>query len=277
MTNVTTLQHNDDTTRLQQEIDRLAPWFHNLHLPDGTQTVPNHALGDFPANKWRVLEPHIPADLTGWRVLDIGCNSGFYSFKLAERGAEVLGIDSDSHYLAQAHWAAEQFGFGERVQFRQMQVYDLAHIQDEFDLVLFMGVFYHLRYPMLGLDIVAQKTRRLMVFQSLRLPGMEVADDPGDYDLLDRTPLMREGVPRMVFIEHRLANDPTNWWVPNHAGIEAMLRAAGMQIAARLGHEMYVCAPDPEHPSAMTTWNRAEYLAAVGKSDEESEKETNHD
>ncbi|HEX2099456.1 MAG TPA: DUF1698 domain-containing protein, partial [Candidatus Synoicihabitans sp.] len=65
----------------------LAPWFHNIHLPDGTQTAPNHPLGDFPRFKWQQIADHLPHDLTGWRVLDIGCNAGFYTVELARRGA----------------------------------------------------------------------------------------------------------------------------------------------------------------------------------------------
>src|SRR5947199_3415656 len=85
-----------------EEIRELAPWFHNLHLPDGRETAPDHPLGDFPAFKWRRLGPALPDDLSGWTALDIGCNAGFYSFELARRGATVLGIDSDEHYLDQA-------------------------------------------------------------------------------------------------------------------------------------------------------------------------------
>src|SRR5918999_1831455 len=87
---------------VRQEIERLGPWFHNLHLPDGTQTAPDHFLGDFPAFKWRQLAACLPEDLSEWTALDIGCHAGFYSFELARRGAQVTGIDVDPHYLAQA-------------------------------------------------------------------------------------------------------------------------------------------------------------------------------
>lgn len=84
----------------------LGPWFHNLHLPDGTETAPDHPLGDFPRFKWDCIAPLLPADLSGWRVLDVGCNAGFYTIALAQRGAAVLGVDIDARYLAQARWAA---------------------------------------------------------------------------------------------------------------------------------------------------------------------------
>src|SRR3954469_16795941 len=133
-----------------EEIEALGPWFHNLHLPDGTQTLPNHFLGgDFPTFKWREIGAALPKRLKGWRVLDVGCNAGFYSFELARRGASVLGIDVDPHYLAQATWAVREMGLENAVEFRQMEVYDVARSSEMFDLVWFMGVFYHLRYPLL--------------------------------------------------------------------------------------------------------------------------------
>src|SRR5688572_7810993 len=87
---------------MAQSIVALGPWFHNLHLPHGVQTAPNHPLGDFPAFKWQQLEPLIPADLDGWHALDIGCNAGYYTFALAQRGAHVTAIDVDPQYLRQA-------------------------------------------------------------------------------------------------------------------------------------------------------------------------------
>jgi tRNA (mo5U34)-methyltransferase len=249
---------------LEAEITRLGHWFHNLHLPNGTQTAPNHSLGDFPAYKWKHLSDHIPQDLTNWNVLDIGCNAGFYSFELAKRGAKVTGIDSDPHYLAQAKWAAQQYKLENRITFRQMQVYDLAHIEETFDLVLFMGVFYHLRYPTLALDIVAQRVKRMMIFQTLTMPGQEVYEHSGTLDFNNREVMLEPGWPKTAFIEGKFAGDPTNWWVPNHACVEAMLRASGMQVTKALGHEIYLCAPDPEHPSVVTTWNADELRSATG-------------
>ena len=114
------------TSTRHREVAALAPWFHNLHLPDGLQTAPDHPLGDFPRFKWEQISPHLPGDMTGWTALDIGCNAGYYSFELARRGARVTAIDPDPHYLRQAAWAASEFGLTGGVEFRRMQVYDLA-------------------------------------------------------------------------------------------------------------------------------------------------------
>lgn len=254
------------TPEREAEIGALGPWFHNLHLPDGAQTAPRHELGDFPACKWRELAPHIPEDLTGWRALDIGCNAGFYSFELAKRGAEVVGIDVEPLFLTQAEWAAREFGLADRVRFREAQVYDLAHRDERFDLVLFMGVFYHLRYPLLALDIVADRVDRLMVFQTLTMPGDEVfADTARDRGVLDRDDFLQPGWPKMAFLEHPFAGDPTNWWAPNHAAVEAMLRSAGMRVAGRPAHEIYLCEPDRTRTPWPRARGRAELLAATGR------------
>jgi tRNA (mo5U34)-methyltransferase len=252
------------------EAAALGPWFHNLHLPDGTCTEPEHPLGDFPAFKWRQLASHLPEDLAGWRALDIGCNAGFYSFELARRGAHVMGIDLDPRYLAQAEWAAGEMGLRNRVRFRQAQVYDLARLRGSFDLVLFLGVLYHLRYPMLGLDIVARKARKLMVFQTLTMPGrgeFEATADlgrDGRLGLNARDAMLAPDWPKMAFLEHGFAGDPTNWWCANRTCVEAMLRSCGMRVSARPGDEIWICAPDREHPGPMATWNESEFLAAAG-------------
>ena len=250
----------------EAEILALGPWFHNLHLPDGAQTAPGHALGDFPAFKWLELEPHIPADLSGWSALDIGCNAGFYTFELARRGAHVTGIDVEPLFLRQAEWAAREFALEERVEFRQLQVYDLAHEAAQYDLVLFMGVLYHLRYPMLGLDIVAEKVRRLMVLQTLTMPGTEVHADTARPRAVDeREDFLAPGWPRVAFIEHPFAGDETNWWAPNHAAVEAMVRATGLRVTARPADEMYLCEPDPAAHPWPRRRGRAELLSATGQ------------
>jgi tRNA (mo5U34)-methyltransferase len=229
------------TQHRRAEIDALGPWFHNLHLPDGTQTAPDHRFGDFPGFKWKHVEAAVPRDLRGWRVLDIGCNAGFYSIELARRGARVLGIDVEPLYLRQARWAAKQCAVEERVQFLEGTVYDLARQNTSFDLVWFTGVFYHLRYPLLALDFVRRVTGRLMMFQSMTMPGDDAVNVPRDLPLGEREAMLQNGWPKMAFIEHRVAGDPTNWWAPNHACVEALLRSAGFELLARPEHEFYLC------------------------------------
>lgn len=247
-----------------RRIASLAPWFHNLVLPSGHHTAPDHPLGDFPRFKWDMISGHIPADLSGWSALDIGCNAGFYSLQLAQRGADVVAIDHDEHYLAQARWAAQLFDLDDRIRFERRGVYDLADVDRSFDLVLFMGVLYHLRYPLLALDLVTQRCAKLLVVQTLTMPGEEVEATPPDLDIDQRDEMMSPGWPKMAFIEHRLADDPTNWWAPNHAAVEAMLRSCGMRVVERPGHEIYLCRPDVGLPAQV----KAELEAALHSKDQ---------
>jgi tRNA (mo5U34)-methyltransferase len=228
------------------EIAALGPWFHNLHLPDGRQTAPDHPLGDFPAFKWAEIAPHLPADLSGWTALDIGCNAGFYTFELARRGASVTGLDVDEHYLRQARWAARQLAVDELVELRQGTVYDLARTEERWDLVLFMGVLYHLRHPLLALDIVGRRVARLLVLQTLTMPGDQRLEAPPDLPLGKRTRLLEPGWPKLAFVENKLADDESNWWAPNAAGVEAMARSAGLEPVSHPAHEVWICRPRGE-------------------------------
>jgi tRNA (mo5U34)-methyltransferase len=237
--------HSETASRLApEEIRRraaaLGPWFHNLDL-HGVRTAPEHFLGDYPAVKWRHFAEAIPADLTGRSVLDIGCNGGFYSIEMKRRGAaRVLGIDSDEGYLAQARFAAEMTG--QAIEFRHLSVYDLAALGERFDIVLFMGVLYHLRHPLLALDLIHEHAARdLLVFQSMQRGAAELEPLREDYDFTETEPFDRPGWPKLHFIERRYAHDQTNWWVPNRACAEAMLRSAGFEITAHPEEEVYVC------------------------------------
>jgi tRNA (mo5U34)-methyltransferase len=252
---------------LSRQIAELGPWFHNLHLPGGVQTAPDHAFGDFPAWKWAEIASHLPDDLGGWRVLDIGCNAGFYSFELARRGARVTAMDLNPFYLRQARWAARLLGMESQVRFEQMQVHELSRAAlGGIDLVMFMGVFYHLRYPLLALDTIARLHPCLMLFQSLTMNGGEVAPaSHADIDFRHRDALARPDWPQMAFLEHSFCGDATNWWVPNHAAVMALLRSAGFEVTARPGHEIYLCRPDAGKP--VDALALEEWCAATGNHD----------
>lgn len=218
----------------------LGPWFHNLDL-GGVRTAPEHFLGDYPAVKWRHVAAALPADLAGASVLDIGCNAGFHALEMARRGAgRVVAIDSDERYLAQARFAAEVTGA--RIEFRDLSVYDVAALGERFDIVLFMGVLYHLRHPLLALDLIHEHVARdTVVFQSMQRGSREIETLREDYDFNEPAPFDAPGYPKLHFIEHSYAHDWTNWWVPNRACAEAMLRAAGFAITAHPEEEVYIC------------------------------------
>jgi tRNA (mo5U34)-methyltransferase len=225
---------------IRERAAKLGPWFHNINLK-GVWTAPDHFLGDYPNVKFRTFAHALPADLSGKSVLDIGCNGGFYAMEMKRRGAaRVLGIDFDEDYLAQARFAAGVEGLD--IEWRQLSVYDVGALGERFDVVIFMGVLYHLRHPLLALDIIHDKVAKdLLVFQSLQRGGKTVDLVAENYDFWEQGHFDSPGYPKMHFIEHSYAGDPTNWWAPNEACSAAMLRSAGFAILAHPEEEVFVC------------------------------------
>lgn len=253
-----------DQKELKEAVDSLGPWFHNLHLPGGVETAPRHHFGDFPRVKWEQIAPHVPLDLSGKRVLDIGCNAGFYSFELARRGAEVVGMDINDHYLRQARWAAGILGHARRTRFVRGSVYQAADLGANFDIIVFMGVFYHLRYPLLALDCLARLKPALLIFQTLTYGDPQATVDTRGAAFQDRYRLEAPGWPKMAFIETDFAGDLTNWWIPNRACVLAMLSSASFRVLQEPGEEMFLCTYD--QAARQGWWDDAELAAARGRS-----------
>ena len=152
----------------------------------------------------------------------------------------MLGIDTDEHYLRQARFAAEVLDAD--VEFRQHAGVGCGALRERFDLVIFMGVLYHLRHPLLALDLIHEHVAKdLLLFQSMQRGSREVVQPAEDYDFNEPAPFDEPGYPKMHFIEHRYSHDETNWWVPNRACVEAMLRSSGFAIEAQPEDEVYLC------------------------------------
>ena len=225
---------------LEQRVRELGPWFHNLDLK-GVKTAPDHFLGDYPSFKFANFAHVIPQDLSGKSVLDIGCNAGFYSMEMKRRGAaRVVGIDSEDLYLNQARFAAEVEGFD--IEYRKLSVYDVAKLGEKFDFVIFMGVLYHLRHPLLALDLLREHVvGDLMLFQSMQRGSEDSIDVGANHEFWETELFDLREYPKLHFIEHRYANDPSNWWAPNAACSEAMLRSSGFEIVEHPEPEVYLC------------------------------------
>jgi tRNA (mo5U34)-methyltransferase len=237
---------------IQRRVASLGEWFHNIDLA-GVKTAPQHFLGDYPSVVWRGIADSIPQDLSGKTVLDIGCNAGFYSIEMMRRGAaRVVGLDTRDRYLRQARFAAEVCSV--EIEFRKLSVYDIAKLSERFDIVLLMGVLYHLRHPLLALDLVWEHAARdLLVFQSMQRGSSDVEPLREDYEFAERAIFEKPGFPKLHFIERAYCDDGTNWWIPNRACAEAMLRNAGFAILENPAAEVYICRRARREP----------YIAAV--------------
>src|SRR5206468_1158904 len=144
-------------------------------------------------------------------------------------------------YLAQARLATETLGF-DGIEFAKSDVYDIGALGEKFDLVIFMGVLYHLRHPLLALDLIREHVAKdMLLFQSMQRGSKHVLKLDGDYEFSETSMFFESSFPKLHFIERQYAHDWTNWWVPNRACTEAMLRSAGFRIDSQIEEEVYLC------------------------------------
>jgi tRNA (mo5U34)-methyltransferase len=230
-----------DRADIERRVRDLEPWYHNLDLR-GVPTNPDNP--DYPLSRWRLLEPHVAPDLTGKTVLDLGCNAGYFSLRMRERGAEVLGVDWFPEAIEQARFAAQVLGID--VEYRLQNIYEFVLNEDRpFDYVLFLGVFYHLRYPLLILDQLARMTGEMLLFQTVIKEPAEAADlaVPHDLSSADLATILHPAFPRMYFVEQALDGAANNWFICNRSCVEAVLRSSGFANIRHAGEDCWVCAP----------------------------------
>jgi len=231
-------------------IRELEPWFQNVEIAEGVHTKPG---SEYPLDRWRLVEPLLPTSLEGKVCLDVGCSAGFFSIKMREKGAQlVVGIDKGEQPRAieQAKFARDMLGV-DNVEYYELSVYEVDKLNVQFDFVLFLGVLYHLRNPLLALEKLRQVTRGSMIVQTVttRTHG---TDAPIPEDVSLRSDMFHDpSFPKLHFIEQRLDGDESCWWLPNLECVVAMLRSAGFYVGkwfpASNGYEAYlVCWPRPK-------------------------------
>lgn len=197
------------TLRARVEAHR---WYHSIDLGDGLVT---RGIDNSPE---RLARLDLPVSLANKSVLDIGAWDGFFSFECERRGAtRVVASDyfswhSPDGWGRKAGFEMAREALGSKVEDVDIDVMDLAPDRiGTFDVVLFLGVLYHLRHPLLALERVASVTSDLLILET-------VVDMVG------------VGRPAAAFYPGReLNNDPTNWWAPNPEGVAAMLRSVGFE------------------------------------------------
>jgi tRNA (mo5U34)-methyltransferase len=162
-----------DREDLLEGIQRLAPWFHAIELAPGVFTKTESVSGepaDHPRPTWEIIKDTIPSDLSGKSVLDVGCNAGFYAVEAKRRNAErVLGVDAMRREIMQADFVRRALDLD--IEFRPLSVYDLsAESVGRFDLTLALGLIYHLKHLVLGIERLAEVTKGTLVVETALLP-----------------------------------------------------------------------------------------------------------
>lgn len=192
-------------------VDRISDvtWFHTFDLGNGQRT-------DGSINTPKVIHRiGLPENLSGKSVLDVGAWDGYYSFEAERRGAKRV-LATDNFCWSGPGWGTKQ-GFDlmhrrldSKVASQDIDVMDLSPDSvGTFDVVMFLGVLYHLRHPMAALERIASVTQGQLI--------LETATD-----------MNHVRKPAMAFYQgQQLNNDSTNWFGPNEAAIHAMLRAVG--------------------------------------------------
>jgi len=207
---------------IRREVDEIT-WFHTIDLGNGIVTPGM----DSSSEKLKIIG--LPVDLTGKSVLDIGAWDGFFSFEAERRHAKrVLATD---HFC----WSGEGWGtkdgfdlakrvLNSRVEEKEIDVLDISpEAVGVFDLVLFLGVLYHMRHPLLALERVAEVTGSQLILET-------------------HVDLLMTKRPAIAFYPgSELKNDPTNWCGPNPAAVKAMLEVVGFKEIKVHSYETLIC------------------------------------
>jgi tRNA (mo5U34)-methyltransferase len=215
----------DAARRAEEAIAKQAKWHHRIEVAPGVVTPGLQQTEDL------LAQIGMPDDLTGMRVLDIGARDGFFTFEAEKRGAaEVIALDNEPPHHTGFAIAAELLG--SKATYVTENVYSLDEERfGRFDLVLFLGVIYHLRHPLLALDRIHDVTADdgLMLIET-HMIDEGLVDAAGNWRKLAE---LGSELPALPLVQYypgdMLGSDPTSQWAPNKVALEGWLRGAGFE------------------------------------------------
>ncbi len=221
-------------------------WYQHFEFPNGIHTGNGKEPGYDAQARWSLIEPYVPKDLSGKTVLDLGGNAGFFSIQMKLRGAaRCVLVDPFVEFIKQAGFAAGQFSVELELINDDAHTYCLT-TDERFDYVLFLGLLYHLKYPGLVLDRLAEMTKdRIFIQSNIVGSDKQTYTRKRDYDRSEDDALLEDpAFPKALFIESLYNGDPTNWWIPNYTALAAMVRSAGLKIIDRPHPHVIIAEPE---------------------------------
>lgn len=203
---------------IQQLVEGVAHWHHRIEFPHGIVSPGVYDPG-------YLLQRLGLGDLTGKRVLDIGTRDGFFAFACEKLGAEVVAIDSVP--LRLTGFESARRILGSRVEYVMENVYELTPARfGTFDVILFLGVLYHLRHPLLALDRLREVCRGTVFVESLVCDEGLFTGFEESGRLADLAPALVDLPIAQFLAQNRFHRDWTNKWSPNVACLKALLEDA---------------------------------------------------
>jgi len=246
----------DERRRLRRENPARAVleskgWYHGFRFADGSEFE-----GVLPVenSERRYAEFPLPADLTGKTLLDIGAWDGWFSFEAERHGARVTAMDTVE---VPNFWTVHR-KLDSHVDYRELDLFEVPRAGlGTFDYVLFLGVLYHTKHPLLALEIVCGLTREMAVIESYVIDSRDWQDHARD-------------IPTLEFYEtDELGGQLDNWFGPTVGCLISLCRAAGFArvkvLSAVDNRAALACyrrwESEPDVPGLLKT-----ELAAVGNS-----------
>jgi tRNA (mo5U34)-methyltransferase len=227
----------DARRRAEEAIAKQWKWHHRIEVAPGVTTP---GLQDTQA---LLAQIQMPDDLSGLRVLDIGARDGFFTFEAEKRGArEVVALDNESPHNTGFAIAAELLDSKATYVTENVYALDPGRF-GQFDLVLFLGVIYHLRHPLLALDRIHDvcAPEALLLIET-HMIDEGLVDGEGDWrGLAEFDPALAAMPLVQYYPADMLGGDPTSQWAPNRIALEGWLRGTGFdpieswQVAFRGG------------------------------------------
>jgi tRNA (mo5U34)-methyltransferase len=206
---------------------RLEPWFHCIDLGGGLKTKTASVMGEpieHPEPTWQLVRQCLPADLRGKSLLDVGCNAGFYSVEAKRRGAKrVLGVDAQRKHIRQALFVRKVLDLD--IEYRRMDVYELDPcVIGEFDITLALGLVYHLKHLVLGLEKLYGVTRELLIVETAIIPPEQTPQS-----FVQTLGRFEQTLHPLACVANSGAGPEAvfNWFLPSPAALKTLLENTG--------------------------------------------------